>query len=564
MIDQASALVSFHFWNAILLTVVVSLVLLAWYRWRVAQSMRSLAGTAAGAEGAMADGQIPAVGDAASAGTDGRSVDDVAAEQGRLRTRLMVVYGAGGAAAAAVSATLFLIALGDPLYPVRTFGIWYIYCWPIVPTLAAILAVPQKRALLAFGGYVLIGALIVVAWSALLRFVLGRDDSDPLDSGQSYFALLAFNAWLPFLIILVTGNRRLRSVSPFVLAGLLIFSFSNVVTGNALIAAFDYQTFRDHFTSFDGRFMRVLWYMLAALPVGYLCWRGLRWLSRQFEHRAFSDTQLLVDSWWLIVVFDQTAGFTNDFGWFGLAGLLAFVAYRSVVALGLTLRPASDFGSGGGRLLLLRVFGFQRRTERLFDVIAQRWRLQGGVKLIAGADLAMRTIDPADFIAFAGGRMQQTFVRTPRDLVGRLDDARDPDGRFRIVKFLCHEDTWRPTLNALLRQSDVVLMDLRGFSAANSGCEFELRQLAANGLLPGTVFVIDATTDVVLLESTVYEQAGEARALALNLESVTSRSAASLDRIFRRLCALAPAAGRSGPDRSVEPSPLLPATPTTS
>ena len=272
------------------------------------------------------------------------------------------------------------------------------------------------------------------------------------------------------------------------------------------------------------------------------------------ERKAFSDTQLLVDSWWLIVVFDQTTDFANHFGWAGLTGLLAFVAYRSVVGLGLTFSHIADSGPGGGRLLLLRVFGFQRRTEQLFDVIAQRWRLQGGVKLIAGADLAMRTIDPADFIAFAGGRMQQSFVRTPRDLAGRLDDARDPDGRFRIVKFLCHEDTWRPTLNALLRQSDVVLMDLRGFSAANSGCEFELRQLAANGLLPGTVFVIDATTDVALLRSTVYDPADEAA--PLNLESVTSRSPAALDRIFRRLGALA--AGRNGPDPSVEP-PMLPA-----
>ena len=208
------------------------------------------------------------------------------------------------------------------------------------------------------------------------------------------------------------------------------------------------------------------------------------------------------------------------------------------------------------------MFGFQRRTERLFDVIAQRWRLRGGVKLIAGADLAMRTIDPADFIAFVGGRMQQSFVRSTRDLAGRLDEARDPDGRFRIAKFLCYDDTWRPTLSALLRRSDVVLMDLRGFSTANRGCEFELRQLAANGLLPGTVFVVDATTDVALLESTVYDQASESRAVPLNLERVTSRSPASLDRIFRRLCGLAasrPTAGRSGPDLSVEPSPLLPA-----
>lgn len=52
----------------------------------------------------------------------------------------------------------------------------------------------------------------------------------------------------------------------------------------------------------------------------------------------------------------------------------------------------------------------------------------------------------------------------------------------------------------LARESDVVLMDLRGLSAANAGCLFELRELAGRGLLPRVVFVADDRTDVALLE----------------------------------------------------------------
>ena len=156
MTNQASALVYFHFWNAIC------------SRWWSPLDARlvSVARSRTACEALPARRRLRAqrrtakrlaAGDEAHAIADGRSVDDVAADQRRLRTRLMVVYAAGGAAAAAVSAALFLIALGDPLYPVRTFAIWYIYCWPIVRRSPLILAAPQRRALLAFGGYVLVG-----------------------------------------------------------------------------------------------------------------------------------------------------------------------------------------------------------------------------------------------------------------------------------------------------------------------------------------------------------------------------------------------------------------------
>ena len=569
MINLVSGFLSFYFDNAVLLTVLVSFLLLAWYRRAVTRSMQSVA-HAPEAEGLSEDGCAVVAENSvlryADAVSDVPTGEHTLADEQRIRMRLILVYTAGGAAAAAILTISFLFSLNDELYALRTFVIWYTYCWPIVPTLAVLLTIPQKKALLAFGGYVLVGAAIVLAWSALRRFALGHMDVFPVSYVKYYALFLAMQAWFPFLIIFITGNRRLRSASPFVLAGLLIFSFSNLVTDDGLTVALDNQVFRHYFLVFDHTLMRGLWFMLAALPVGYLCWRGLRWLSRRFERKAFSDTQLLVDSWWLIVAFQQASDNAVDFGWVGLAvGLLAFVAYRSVVGLGLAVWPATNSASGRGRLLLLRVFGSQRRSERLFDAIAQRWRLRGSVKLIAGADLAMRILDPADFIAFVGGRMRRLFVRSIGDLtrrIERLDEARDPDGRFRIAKFYCHENTWRPTLRELLRRSDVVLMDLRGFSAANSGCEFELHQLAASGLLPSSVFVIDDTTDVGLLESIVYDGASEPGAVPLNLERMTSHSAGGLTRIFRRLCSLAagpPVAGTTEHNMSVAPSPLLPA-----
>jgi hypothetical protein len=112
-----------------------------------------------------------------------------------------------------------------------------------------------------------------------------------------------------------------------------------------------------------------------------------------------------------------------------------------------------------------------------------------------------------------------------------MDETCDPDGRFRVTEFFCHENTWSSTLAALLGRSDAILMDLRGFSEKNSGCIFELHQLIAQQRLDDTVFVVDTSTDVKLLESTV-DMAGS----RLRLEKVGSEAAAERERVYRSLC----------------------------
>ena len=178
--------------------------------------------------------------------------------------------------------------------------------------------------------------------------------------------------------------------------------------------------------------------------------------------------------------------------------------------------------------------------------MAQPWRLIGSVKLIGARDLAMRTIDPSDVIGFIGGRLRRHFVHGVADLMQRLGELRetpDPDGRYRIVKFFCHDHTWRPTLQALLARSDVVLMDLRGFSASNQGCRFELGQLVVSGLLPRTVLAVDDTTDVTLLEGILRDEALQLPArptsARLNIERIRPSSTADLARVRVRLLELA-------------------------
>jgi hypothetical protein len=287
------------------------------------------------------------------------------------------------------------------------------------------------------------------------------------------------------------------------------------------------------------------WFILAALPIGYICWVGLRWLGRNFERKSFSDAQLLVDAWWLIITFVFSIFRTHDFGWGGFFGLGAFVAYRAVVGAGFALWRIDDDRLGNTRLLLLRVFGFQRRTERLFDAVAQRWRWLGSVRLIAAADLATRIIGPADLISFMGGRLRQLFLRpdtTSFQRLDGLDEGRDPDGRYRINKIYCYRDSWQPALRRLLATTDRVLMDLRGFSDKNHGCLFELQQLVEYDLVRRTVFVVDDTTDTRLLETVLSDQmrtAGERDAVPVNFVSARSGSPADADKAYHALRAIA-------------------------
>lgn len=114
----------------------------------------------------------------------------------------------------------------------------------------------------------------------------------------------------------------------------------------------------------------------------------------------------------------------------------------------------------------------------------------------------------------SAGNLRRLFVGDEAALernLAELDTAPDADGRFRINAFFCHADTWQRVLSRLVKTTDVVLMDLRSFSANNDGCVFEIEELLNAVPLERLVFVIDETTDRKFLGQTVAEVYRELR-----------------------------------------------------
>jgi hypothetical protein len=170
-------------------------------------------------------------------------------------------------------------------------------------------------------------------------------------------------------------------------------------------------------------------------------------------------------------------------------------------------RLRHNFGWQSGRtLLLLRVFGFNRRSHRLLDDVGRYWRYLGPIRLLGGTDLAFSTINPREFLEFLNGRLTRSFIKGQEDLEIRLKErvaTPDPDGRYRVEDFYCHEDTWQLALFSLARKADAVLMDLRGFKQKNQGCIFEIEQLIAWVSLRRVVILSDGRTDLPLLEQVI-------------------------------------------------------------
>ena len=419
--------------------------------------------------------------------------------------RLIVAYGAGAAAFAAVITGFNFWAASPPLPAVGWLADWWTNLWPVVPTLVTLLVLDRPIALRLVLFYLLGGAIVICVFTAAGQLLRGSLNTAPLTNIFWGLVRLALTAYIPFAVITLTAWRRVRAVMPLALAGTLMFGFGSMLFSELFIRAFNVEAFKSAFLSVavfsSPETLRYAPFMLVSLPVGWLAWRLLNVLAAAFADKRFSDIQLVVDCWWAVVAAEVTAtSLSVTHGFIGIAGgVAAFLAYRLAVAAMLRgdLSPQR-----APRLLLLRVFGYQARTESLFDRVAQTWRLHGPVQLIAGVDLAMRTADPGDVLALLDGRLAEAYVRTSHEVgerLARLDLRPDPDGRFRINEVYCHDTTWRTTLEALLDRTDRVLMDLRSFSAQNAGCRFELEQLVRRVPTEDIVLVCDKTTDLPLL-----------------------------------------------------------------
>ncbi len=490
------------------LTAPVSMALLALYRRAVLRSMAEggEAATDARPEAPAAVLPPPAVELQLEFFTGpARSVPAAAqVRAARALRRAGAVQLAGGIAYAAVLAAAWMVFTLDSGLPLMRF-LWLLVChaWPAVLGITLVVAATRRQRLQIAGLYfALLMALAIVA--------LARNPE--LTAAQAAGFWLLTNA-PPTLLLLAFLRRRVRAVGPLVLAFMVV-----AVTGSQVAvslvgqseAAMRAAVATGSLLGLGGTgtfFALMLGGMLLAAFAG---WQWLQWLGRRHLARRTSDQTLTLDAMWLLFGVVHSIGLAFEGILWTFTGLVAFAACKLVTRIGQPVAtPGPDPAQAQDEapsLLLLRVFALGARSERLFDALTTRWLRAGDISLIAGPDLATTTVEPHEFLDFVGGRLSRQFVRDESDLQRRLKERAlgpDPDGRYRVNEFFCHADTWQPAMRRLAAGADAVLMDLRSFSPANQGCQYELQQLLDAVPLARVVCLIDATTDRAFLEATL-------------------------------------------------------------
>ena len=538
---------------ALPLTIVVTAGLIRWFRRRVERSMRATAlatpPTTQRALPAAAPGELRLVAiEVSRAGARAGRTLALGAEIRRHGRRLAATYAvAAGAyplllAAAWIAATDFAperdVALAFALF----YGLLFIVF--TTPVALAVAVVLERQT-----GALLLAAAAPVAVLAIWDWSTGTD----------LLWLWLLGAAVPTAAVLLLNTRRLRAIGPVVFSAMLLLLYGlaagHFYAGlNALDAIGPLRFVRPDLAPlpvFEAgqRWLDWLWSLpleqrlaeisaLAAEPLAVVrpanpdgmtgtvkvtffaiwlagaavgvaaAWAFVGWLARSYRARRASYQMLAIDVLMLIFALPILLLHLDRTRWIIAAGALAALAgYRLLARWGLRRGRQAMPPPAPRTLLLLRVFGFDRRTQRLLEDLGQRWRRIGPLRLIGGTDAAYGTIEPFEFFEFLNGRLSRAFVKDPADLESRLAAsaaAPDPDGLYRIEDFFCHDDTWRMTVVRLARDAAAVLMDLRGFSPANRGCIFEIEELVAAVPLQRIVLLVDASTDLAFLEQTLH------------------------------------------------------------
>ena len=368
-----------------------------------------------------------------------------------------------------------------------------IHVWPVFPALALLARWSRLRLVAALGLWCVL-CFGVMLWRSI--------EPRPLE----ILAFLGFEIGPAMVLVaLLCLGSATRAVAPWLLPPFILLAWASI-TGIDLLNT-QVQRGASWLFNLPSWLGARTVIVLAALLPWLLAWWPLKRLSRAlaraYAAKRLSELMVLFTAVWGVSLLQSALSAASTLG---LAGVVMLLPLAWIpLAMLLSRRLRGDAGRPP-TLLVLRVFQHDAQVQRLFDHVVERWRLSGNTVLIAGTDLALRTLDADEIFTFLDGRLESRFIREPADVAARVADfdlARDADGRFRINECYAHDNAWQAALAALLEISDVALMDLRSFQARNAGCRYELGELARARHLGRVVVLTDAQTDRATAESAV-------------------------------------------------------------
>jgi hypothetical protein len=479
-----------------LLSCVASWIIAHRYRRRMQQLMRA----------PRPEASCPSNAPAAQATADRPLGGSVSLADNRAAGRRLTMLLIGSSLLIAVTSACIYCALmfpADPLMLWRVIPIAIMQLWPVIPAITL-----MRRSSRAH----FVGALLLwLAATWVVLFVIGlwrQIDMGPL----LLLKIMASEIGLPLaLLSLVFLGNATRAIAPWLLVPAALLAWSSLAGIQAMYFIGEQRSPR--LTSLiellDPLLGWLPWYgvlvLFVLLPWVIAWWPARvlgRALGRAYSRKLFSDLLVIYIAVWAFSLTDKALTAAD-------AGVAAVAMYLPLLWIPMVIWPAARWRPRSERpptLLVLRVFQQDAQAQSLFDHVVERWRLSGNTVMIAGTDLADRTLDADDIFQFLDRKLDQRFIVSPADVARRIeafDMAADIDGRYRVNECYCHDATWQDALQALVRFSDVVLMDLRGFQTHNAGCRYELATLAQASRKLRVVVLTDGRTDCAAAQEAV-------------------------------------------------------------
>jgi len=391
-------------------------------------------------------------------------------------------------------------------------AVW-IYFWPAILALPLIIPGSMRFWFLLVCVYALVFSLLGMLATSVTNLPEYRFGGIYIQARSTVTPWGMVRLWLvvngaPTTLIWLCFNRRIRAVAPLMLALVTTVTTGVVVVYLSIFSKPGVDLFVSLSVSLD---LHVFGLVASALLLSLLGFSLLGWMlvsaiARVYRRRGVSDRSLLLDA--LLLLFANSYGMwlvIGGTGWFVMVPT-AFLVYRLILSL--AARVVNGRFPVAQGLTFLRVFSLGRRSDALLGDVAGYWRYLGSVQVITGPDVVHSTVQPHQFLDFLSGRMDTHFVHDIQSMELSLAERNrmpDPDGRYRINNFFCYEDSWQPLLSQLVQAGDIVLMDLRSFTAANAGCIHELRLLVREVPFNQCLLLVDSTTDEVFLRTTLKE-----------------------------------------------------------
>jgi hypothetical protein len=366
-----------------------------------------------------------------------------------------------------------------------------VLAWPVILVLGVIERWSRLRVVLLLASWFIFGALLT-AWRTTEVVTM-----------PAIIGWLAYDMGIPLLLVgSVCLGSATRAIAPWMLPLFVALSAASMLGLDALyVLVFTLNANSVLFKVSEAVGFRTVMIAFGLLPMLFAWWPAKilgRWLAMAYTRRRFSELFYLFTAVWALSLIPPALGAASDSWLIALADFAPLLwiplSYPLLRALRLPVPP----GQRPPTLLVLRVFQQDVNVQNLFDRVIERWRLTGNTVLIAGTDLADRTIDADDVFTFLDGRLGERFVSRVADLDARLQQFEfqpDIEGRYRVNECYCHDSTWQQALDRLVAISDVVLMDLRNFKAKNAGCVHELGVLAKADKLSRVVILSNQNTE---------------------------------------------------------------------